>query len=117
MQVYLDNSAYKISNKQLTDNLVEKLFEDEISLILYHRQIAISEVIDLSKDSNSKECVIFPYWFFNHRFKFQDIACNVCHVFPMLCGNISDIAFITVKNVDYCCIIQNISKSEAIQLL
>ena len=54
MQVYLDNSAYKISNKQLTDNLVEKLFEDYISLILYHRKIGMSEVIDLSKDSNSK---------------------------------------------------------------
>ena len=31
--------------------------------------------------------------------------------------NISNIAIITVKNVDYCCIIHNISKSEAINLL
>ena len=35
----------------------------------------------------------------------------------MLCLNISDIAIITVKNVDYHCIIYNISKSEAINLL
>ena len=35
----------------------------------------------------------------------------------MLCLNISDIAIITVKNVDYRCIIYNISKSEAINLL
>ena len=35
----------------------------------------------------------------------------------MLCLNISDIANITVKNVDYRCIIYNISKSEAINLL
>ena len=35
----------------------------------------------------------------------------------MLCIDISDIAIITVKNVDYCCIIRNISKSEAINLL
>ena len=31
--------------------------------------------------------------------------------------NISDIAIMTIKNVDYCCIIHNISKSEAINLL
>ena len=35
----------------------------------------------------------------------------------MLCLNISDIAVITVKNVDYRCIMYNINKSEAIQLL
>ena len=35
----------------------------------------------------------------------------------MLCLNISDIALITVKGVDYCCIIHDISKSEAIHLL
>ena len=31
--------------------------------------------------------------------------------------NISDITIMTIKNVDYCCIIHNISKSEAINLL
>ena len=35
----------------------------------------------------------------------------------MLCLNISDIAVITVKNVDYRCIMYNINKSEAIHLL
>ena len=35
----------------------------------------------------------------------------------MLCIDISDIALMTVKNVDYRCIIHNISKSEAINLL
>ena len=35
----------------------------------------------------------------------------------MLSVNISDIAIITVKNIDYCCIIHNIGKSEAINLL
>ena len=35
----------------------------------------------------------------------------------MLSVNISDISIITVKNVDYRCIIHNISKSEAINLL
>ena len=35
----------------------------------------------------------------------------------MLCLNISYIAISTIKNVDYRCIIYNISKSEAINLL
>ena len=34
----------------------------------------------------------------------------------MLSVDTSDIAIITIKNVDYCCIIHNISKSEAINL-
>ena len=35
----------------------------------------------------------------------------------MLSANISDIAIITIKNVDYRCIIHNISKFESINLL
>ena len=35
----------------------------------------------------------------------------------MLRVNIADIAIITMKSVDYCCIIHNVSKSEAANLL
>ena len=35
----------------------------------------------------------------------------------MLYVNINDIPIVTVKNVDYCCINHDISKSEAINLL
>ena len=54
---------------------------------------------------------------FNHGFKFHDSVGNGCHVFTMLSVNISNIAIITNKNVGYCCIIYNISKSEEINLL
>ena len=40
-----------------------------------------------------------------------------CHDLVILSFNIDNIAIITVKNVDYRCIIHNISKSEAINLL
>ena len=53
----------------------------------------------------------------NHGFKFQNSICNGCHDLTMLCFNISDIAIITIKRVDYCCIIHAIGKSEAIHLL
>ena len=49
--------------------------------------------------------------------KFQDSVCNGCHDLTMLSVNTSDITVITVENVDYCCIIHKISKSEAIDLL
>ena len=61
--------------------------------------------------------MICHYWFFNHGFNFQDYVGNGCHDLTMLSVNISDIAIITVKNVDYRCIIHNISKSEAINAL
>ena len=48
--------------------------------------------------------MICHYLFFNHGFKFQDYVCNGCHDLSLLRLNISDIAIITYKNVDYCCI-------------
>ena len=60
--------------------------------------------------------MICHLWFSTHGFKFQDSVCNGCHDLTMLSVNISDIAIITVKNVDYRCIIYNISKSQAINL-
>ena len=85
--------------------------------MLYYDRINISERTHLTKSNNSKECRIFYYWCFNCGFEFKDPACNGCHDLTMLSVNISDIAIITIKTVDYCCIIHNISKSEAINLL
>ena len=55
--------------------------------------------------------MICHYWFFNHGFKFQDYECNGCHDLTMFSVNIGDTAINTVKNVDYRCIIYNISES------
>ena len=77
----------------------------------------ISEGIYLAKSNSSKECVICHYWFCNHGFYSQDYVCNGCHDLTVLSTNISNIVIITIKNADYRCIIHNISKSEAINLL
>ena len=93
--------------------------------MLYYDRIDISRGVDLTKSNSSKECVICHYWFFNHGFKFQGSICNDCHYWffnhgfkfqgsicndchylKMLIVNISDIAIITVRNVDCRCIIQ-----------
>ena len=60
--------------------------------------------------------MICHYWFFDDRFKCQDHVCNECHDL-MLCLNISNNAIITIKSVDYHCILNDISKSKAINLL
>ena len=60
--------------------------------------------------------MIWHYWFFNHGLKFQDCVCNGFRVCTMLSVNISNVAIIIIKNVDYCCIIHSISRSEAINL-
>ena len=57
------------------------------------------------------------YLLFSHGFNFQTYVCNGCHDLTTLSVNISDIAIITVKNVNYCCILHNIMNSEATNLL
>ena len=84
--------------------------------MLYYDRIDIREGIDPTKSNKSKERMICHYWFFNQGFKFQDSVCNGCHDLTMLSVNISDIVIITTENVDYRCIIHNISKSEAMNL-
>ena len=85
--------------------------------MLYYDRTDISEGLALAKSNISKECMICHYWFLNYGFKFQDSVCNGCHDMIMLSVNISDITIIAVKYIDYRCIIHNISKSEAINLL
>ena len=85
--------------------------------MLHDDRIDISEATDLAKTNNSKECMICRCWFFNHGFEIQDSVCKGYHDLTILSVNVSDIAITTVKDVDYCCIIQNICKSEAINLL
>ena len=85
--------------------------------MLHYNRIDISKGIDLAKSNSSKECMICCYWLFHHCFKFQDYICDGCHNLKILCLNISDIAIITFKNVDYRGIIYDIKKPEAINLL
>ena len=48
--------------------------------MLYYDRLDIREGTDLAKSSNSKECMICHYWFFNCGFEFQDSVCNGCNV-------------------------------------
>ena len=69
--------------------------------MLYYDRTDLSVGTDVAKSNNSIECIICHYWYFNHGFKFHNSVCNGCHDLTMLCLNISNIAIITVKGVDY----------------
>ena len=85
--------------------------------MLYYDRIGTSKGIDPTDNIRSRVCMICHYWFLNHEFTFHNYVCNGCDDLTMLSVNISDIAIITVKNVDYRCTYYGISKSEAINFL
>lgn len=62
------------------------------------------EGIDAAKINNRKECIFCHYQYFSYEFKSQNSVCN-------------GIAFITVKSLDYPCIVNDIRKPDAIHLL
>ena len=85
--------------------------------MVYYDKVGLSEGIGLTESNNSKECIVFHYWYFNHGFRFLNSVCNNCHDLVMLSLNLSGIAIVTVKGIDFCYIIQDISKSDTICLL
>ena len=76
--------------------------------MLYYNRTDINEGVDRTESNRNKKWMFCHCWFFK---------CNCCHDLTTLCLNISKITIIAVKNVDYCCIIHNISNSYAIDLL
>ena len=85
--------------------------------MLYYDRIDLSEGIDIYKTSASKECDIFHYWYvLDKGFKFEHYVCNGCHDVLKMSISLKDIAIFYINCVDYCCIINEISKSDAVNL-
>ena len=79
---------------------------------LYFNRIDVSEGIEVNKANASKECIICYYWYFLDKgFKFQPDVCNRCHDVLIMSINLSSIAIGNILSVDYCCIINEISKN------
>ena len=86
--------------------------------MLYFDRIDVSEGIDVNKTIASKECDTYHYWYFlNKSFMFQPDVCNRCHDLLMMSMSLSDIAILNIKSADYSCIVNRISKNEAINLM
>ena len=63
---------------------------------MYYDRTDISEGIDLARSSNSKNVGFFIIVFL---IMDSNYLCNGCHVLTMLCLRISDITFVTIKNI------------------
>ena len=86
--------------------------------MIYFYRIDVSEGVDVNIRSKSKECDFCHYWYFlNKGIKFQPYACNRCHELLMMSMNLKKIAILKIKNVNYCCIITGISKTDAIKIV
>ena len=71
----------------------------------------------LLKTSASKECIIYHYQYFLDKcIEFQQYIFNGCHNILMMCLNLTDTTILNICSVDYCCIINWISKIEAVNL-
>ena len=85
--------------------------------MLYYDRIDVSKVICIKKTIASKECDIYHSWYFLYeRFTFHLYVCNGCHDVLRISIYLSDVAFLRICSVDYCCVITGISKSETITL-
>ena len=72
----------------------------------------------LIKTSVSKEYDVCHFWDFkDKKFKFELHVCKGYHDVLMVSINLSDIAILSIKGVDYSWIIERISKSYAVNLI
>ena len=86
--------------------------------MLNYDRTDVSEGIDVNKTSALKQSDICHYWYFLDKvFKFHPDVCNACHDVLMMSVNLDNIAILNIQGVDYCCIINRISKSDAVNLL
>ena len=86
-------------------------------LIEYYDRMDISEGIDFNKPSKLRECDVCHCYFWDKMFRFHPYVWNKCHDVFMVSMNLSDIAILNINSVCGCCIISEISKGEAINLL
>ena len=55
--------------------------------------------------------------FLNEGVKYQSNICNGRHDLFMMSMNLSDIAILSIKSADYCCVVSGISKIRAVDLM
>ena len=86
--------------------------------MLRYQKIDISEGIDVSKTSASKECELCHYWFFKDiGFKFEKYVCNKCHDFLTIAYSLKEIAILNAKGATFKSILMGISKNEGLKRL
>ena len=97
--------------------------------MLHFNKIDVFESFDANKTNASKEYNGCHNWYFldkglikikiicQIKIKFQPYVCDGCPNTLMMSTKLNDIAILNIRSVDYCCIINGIGKSKAINLL
>ena len=89
---------------------LKNTFLNKMYMLFYN----ISEGTDINKTNASKECDICHYlYFWNKDFRFQSNVLNRCYGLLMMPANLNNIYILNIKDANYRCIINGISKSEA----
>ena len=89
-----------------------------VTKIFQFDRIGISEGIDINKTGVLKECIICHYWYLKeigHRF--EPHVCNVYDNILMMVYGLKNIAILNVKDVDYRCVLWNMTRNDAINML
>ena len=86
--------------------------------MLQYDRINVLEGIDINKSNKSKERMICHYWYFKDiGYKFEPHVCNVFYDVLMAAYELKNIAALNVKGVDYRCILWDIIKNNAVNIL
>ena len=86
--------------------------------MLQSKKNNVSEGIDTTKTSVSKECELCHYWYFKDvRFRFEPHICNKCNDVLMTTYELKNIMILNVKRVGFRCIVWSISRDEAVNRL
>ena len=86
--------------------------------MLQDEKFDISEGNDINKSNKSKECMICHYWYLKDiGHKFEPHVCNKCHDISVMVYELKNITILNVKGVDCRCVLWNMTKNIAINML
>ena len=86
--------------------------------MLEYDKIDMSQSIDISQTSASKECDICHYWYFSDKnFNYEPYLCIGCHDLMQKAMNFSDVAIVSIKGNDYRIQFWYMSKDDAINIM
>ena len=86
--------------------------------MLQYERIDVSEGINTDRSNKSNEFVICHYWYFKDiGYKSEPHSCNKCHNISRMVYELENIAILNVKDVDYRCVLWNITRNDAINML
>ena len=77
----------------------------------------LKELMSIKQVNQKNVMFVTIVFFLDKGFKFQTYVCSGCHDLLIISTNLDDIAILNIHGADYCCIISEINKSKAVNLL